>query len=162
MFFDRGYTNILTGDINKGKYSLYALKPDGTPVVSFICEENKLNIQGIKDRLSILKNNNIRHCLIVYKNIITSSAKKILEVILDYEIELFSDMELQVNITKHSFQPKFELASEEEKDYLDEHYKNKLPVILTTDPISKYYNYKRGQYVRITRKNNNIIYRLVK
>jgi DNA-directed RNA polymerase I, II, and III subunit RPABC1 len=129
-------------------------------ILGFICEESKLNIKGIKDKLSIMNKENSNHSIIVYRESVTSSAKKSLDII-DHKIELFSLNELQLNITKHRLVPVHEKVNGD--DLLDlEKYKNKLPIILTSDPISRYYSYKKGDIIKITRKNGLVLYRQVK
>ena len=130
-------------------------------ILCFLSEEDKLNIQGIKEKISIMNKENADRCIIVYRTSVTSSAKKSLET-LRYNFELFGLHELQLNITKHRLVPRHEKASLEEKNELDKSYKGKLPVLLHTDPVSRYYAFQRGDYIRITRKNGTIHYRVVK
>lgn len=104
---------------------------------------------------------NATSCIIIYRSNVTSSAKKSLET-LEYEFELFALHELQLNITRHRLVPRHTRVLPSEKEELDKNYKGKLPIILHTDPISRYYSFKRGEYIRITRKDGSIIYRIVK
>jgi DNA-directed RNA polymerase subunit H (RpoH/RPB5) len=136
-------------------------KNDKNTILCFINDDEKLNIQGIKDKISIMNKENSEKCIIVYKNTVTSSAKKSLET-LEYDVELFDIRELQLNITKHRLVPKHCKVTPSEKIELDEKYKGKLPVILSSDAISRYYCFKKGEYIRITRKDGSVIYRVVK
>lgn len=83
--------------------------------------------------------------------------------------EIFKMSELIINITKHQYVPKHEpLNEEEQKIYIDKNTHidiNKLPkIIVTSDPVAKYFNLKEGQLCRIYRNNPNtgkaIIYRI--
>jgi DNA-directed RNA polymerase I, II, and III subunit RPABC1 len=130
-------------------------------ILCFLSTEEKLTIQGIKDRISIMNREGSKRCIIVYQTSVTSSAKKSLET-LEYNFELFALYELQLNITKHRLVPIHQLATESEKEELDKHYKGKLPTLLHTDAICRYYAFQRGDYIRITRKNGTVIYRIVK
>jgi len=130
-------------------------------ILCFLNDDEKLNIQGIKDRISVMNKENANKCIIVYRSNVTSSAKKSLET-LEYEFELFAMHELQLNITKHRLVPKHTRVTQSEKEELDKDYKGKLPVILSSDPISRYYGFKKGEYIRITRKDGSIMYRIVK
>ena len=129
-------------------------------ILVFINEDEKLNIQGIKDKISIMNKEGAIRCIIIYKSNVTSSAKKSLET-LEYEFELFALHELQLNITKHRLVPRHTHILPSEKEEIDK-YKGKLPILLHTDPISRYYSFKKGEYIRITRKDGSIIYRVVK
>lgn len=69
------------------------------------------------------------------------------------DMEIFLDNFLMFDITTHSLQPKFEKLSEDEKQKLLDTYKikeNNLAKILTTDPIVKYYGFKKGNVIKIT------------
>lgn len=130
-------------------------------ILCFLSNDDKLNIQGIKDRIAIMNREGSTRCIIVYRSSVTSSAKKSLET-LEYDFELFSMNELQLNITKHRLVPRHTIATASEKEELDSKYKGKLPTILHTDAVCRYYAFQKGDYVRITRKNGSIIYRVVK
>ena len=134
---------------------------DNEKILCFICDNEKLNIQGIKDRLSVMKRENAKRAIIIYRTSVTASAKKSLETI-DNAIEIFSLEELQLNITQHRLVPKHERVTEDEKKMLESKYKGKLPLILSSDPVVRYYNFLRGEYLRITRKDGSIISRFVK
>jgi len=130
-------------------------------ILCFLSNEDKLNIQGIKDRISVMNREGSKRCVIVYRSSVTSSAKKSLET-LEYDFELFSMNELQINITKHRLVPRHTIVTDSEKEELDSKYKGKLPSILQNDAVCRYYAFQKGDYVRITRKNGAIIYRVVK
>jgi DNA-directed RNA polymerase I, II, and III subunit RPABC1 len=158
MLLDRGFTDI---EESKENFSLFGKDSDGNKILTSICNEDKVSIQSIKDFISIMNKDGYHYCIIIYRDSVTSSAKKSLEI-MEYNIELFNINELQLNITEHRLVPKHEKPTKEEIEFLDKNYKGKLPIILTTDPISRYYHYKRGEYIKITRQNGNILYRLVK
>jgi DNA-directed RNA polymerases I, II, and III subunit RPABC1 len=99
--------------------------------------------------------------IIVYRNGITPSAKKSLDTT-NYSFELFSLGELQLNVTHHRLVPKHERVSQSIKNILDTKYKGQLPFCLSTDPIVRYYAFKKGEYIKITRKDGSIAYRVVK
>jgi DNA-directed RNA polymerase I, II, and III subunit RPABC1 len=162
MLIDREYKIDYSDNnfTNEQPYIIKATKSNNIIIV-FINEDDKLNIQGIKDKISIMNKENATSCIIIYKSSVTSSAKKSLET-LEYEFELFALHELQLNITRHRLVPRHTRVISSEKEELDKNYKGKLPIILHTDPISRYYSFKRGEYIRITRKDGSIIYRIVK
>jgi DNA-directed RNA polymerase I, II, and III subunit RPABC1 len=130
-------------------------------ILCFMSKDDKLTIQGIKDCISIMNKDDTDRCIIVYRSSVTSGAKKSLETI-EYKFELFGLHELQLNITHHRLVPRHQKVTPEEKTELDKSYKGKLPIILHTDPICRYYAFQKGDYIRITRKNGTIHYRIVK
>jgi len=162
MLIDRDY-KIEYCDYNIENESIYCLKAlkENKITLVFVNEDDKLNIQGIKDKISTINKECANRCIIIYKSNVTSSAKKSIET-LEYEFELFALHELQLNITRHRLVPRHSIVLPSEKEELDKKYKGKLPTLLQTDPISRYYSYKRGDYVRITRKDGSIAYRIVK
>jgi DNA-directed RNA polymerase I, II, and III subunit RPABC1 len=162
MLIDREY-KIDYMDISLTSDNPFCLKASkiNSNVIVFINEDDKLNIQGIKDKISIMNKEVSNSCIIIYKSNVTSSAKKSLET-LEYDFELFAMHELQLNITRHRLVPRHSRILQSEKEDLDKKYKGKLPILLHTDPVSRYYAFKRGEYIRITRKDGSIIYRIVK
>ena len=79
--------------------------------------------------------------------------------------ELFEENELQYNITKHYLVPKhellFEKGSKGAKEF-KEKYSDKFPIILKTDPISRFYGFNKGDIIKVTRKGDVVMYRIVK
>jgi len=124
----------------------------------FFTLSNDLNIKLLEIYLQILSDENVKNCVIVYRDVITSKVKNSINLF-SRPIELFNENELKFNITKHRLVPKHILLSDQEKNMLKEI--NKFPLILKIDPISKYYNFKRGQVIKIIRKDKYVTYRLV-
>lgn len=84
------------------------------------------------------------------------------------KLETFTLQELQYNITMHFFVPKHKVLSNEEKNELFNRYKideTKLPQILSTDPVVRYYGADPGTIIEITRRSETcgrvVTYRLV-
>ena len=85
-------------------------------------------------------------------------------------IQFFSSRELIIDITEHNLNPIFIKLNNDEIHNLMEEYtiENKLmlPIMLITDPIAKYYNYRSGDICKIIRKSptnlKSISYRLIK
>ena len=122
----------------------------------FLCDE-KLTIKVVKDVICFSKKKNAK-CIVVYREDVTASAKKSVES-LDVQIELFSLKELQLNITKHRLVPLHTAATPEEVEELKN---TKIPLLLASDPIVRFYRFEKGQFIRITRKNGIVVYRQVK
>ena len=91
-------------------------------------------------------------------------AKKIIQTSrhLNVTIETMNIKEVSFNITRHYLVPKHDIVKS--RDILEElkPQREHLPVLRKMDPVSKYYGYKRGDIVRITRKDKTIMYRIVK
>jgi len=107
------------------------------------------------------------HIILVTKDKLNQTLSK--DITRMKHCESFVLKSLIFNITKHYLIPKVEIISIEEENKLLEAYnisKLKLPRILLSDPLVKYYAAKSGDIFRITRtsKNSGIIlsYRCVK
>lgn len=76
-------------------------------------------------------------------------------------IQVFWMSSLLFNPTYHVFVPKHEKMSKDEVDELMEKYslktKTQLPLISKDDAIVRYYNFKTGDVLRITRKSSAIM-----
>ena len=91
--------------------------------------------------------------------------KKLIENSVDIKIELFTQEELQYNITKHRLVPKhIKLSSDEAKEF-KKTYGLKHPAMILTDPVSRFYDFKRGDVIKIVRMSGEdefVTYRIVK
>ena len=130
--------------------------------VVYFLDEPKLNIANVKDCIKLLEEDNIKHCIIVYKNNITSSAKRVIGNFIDTSFELFTVTELQLNITKHYLVPAHVMLSESEMSDFTKKMGVDIPVLLKTDPVCRFYNFPRGAIIQVTRKDNSVSYRVVK
>lgn len=123
---------------------------------------SKFSIGRVKEYLSILETMNIKNCIVIYTDQVTPKAKKLIENAIDVIIELFTLCELQYNITKHKLVPQHVKLSPHESKKFKEHFGVKFPTLLKTDPVSRFYNFKRGDIIKIIRSNGYISYRIVK
>lgn len=162
MMIDRGYT-IQYIDREMSKAEQYVIKANKQNEWCLVCinDEEKVNIAGIKERISMLNRESANACIIIHRSSVTSTAKKSIET-LDYNFEFFSLSELQLNITRHRLVPRHVRVTDEERKLLENTFKGKLPHLLLTDPVCRYYAFRRGEYIRIHRKNGSMIYRVVK
>ena len=126
----------------------------------------KFNVERVKEYINLLHQMKMKHCIVIYTESVTSLAKKLIENSVDIKIELFTSEELQYNLTKHRLNPIFErLSSEDMKEFKDTHGLRH-PAILITDPVARFYDYQRGDVIRVIRKNdrdrNFTTFRIVK
>ena len=152
MLSRRGYECIDTDDMVFSN-SLSSIKV-------FICYNSKLNIERIRSYIQILETKQIFHTIIIYDDVITSSCKKILEHMIRFTFETFHINEMLYDLTEHKFYNRHEkLSSDEIKMLKDTKY---FPILLRSDPVSRYFFFQKGDVIRIFRKNGIIIYRIVK
>lgn len=157
MMNDRGYVVWLDVD----NISICSTKDNKSHVMIYLCQTEKFNIEGVKDAIYQLQQHRLKHVLIIYQNIITSSAKKAIEHLQDYVIELFEKKELQFNPTRHRlYCPHIKINKNQNEIPIGQ--VNLLPVLLRTDVIAKYFHFNRGEIIKIQRSNGSIAYRIVK
>tara|TARA_Y100000389_G_C17146897_1_gene357702 strand:+ start:37 stop:612 length:576 start_codon:yes stop_codon:yes gene_type:complete len=172
MITQRGY-NITSEDNEK----IIATSEKNECIISYKIPVSKFNVDRFKEYISKLeqlnednKNRKYNHIILVYTDCITPTGKRMIIESTDIIFELFSIDELQFNITKHRLTPLHQKLNEDDSKLFKETYGLKYQVILTSDPISRFYNYKRGDIIRISRpvktttnvKQYSIAYRIVK
>jgi DNA-directed RNA polymerase I, II, and III subunit RPABC1 len=112
--------------------------------------------------MNIIKIVGINHGIIIYRDNATPVAKKMIQNNTNICLELFKEEELLYNITKHILVPIHEYLSESDTIEFKKKFGTKIPVILSTDVIARFYNFKKGSIIRIIRKDDYVVYRIVK
>ena len=160
LFEQRGY-DILEKDEDQ----ILGIKKDGKQVCAFMANTPKFNVERIQEYISIMKQIDVAHAIIIYKDNATPVAKKIIEESTEMVLELFQEEEVQYNITKHYLVPKHELYCEKGSSNakkFKEQYSDKFPIILKTDPVCRFYGFNKGDIIKVTRKDGHVIFRMVK
>lgn len=145
---------------------LFLISQKDTPshsILIFLLGSDKLNIEGVKEMLQTMERLRLRHGVLVYRHSVTSSAKKILDSLEPPQrIELFALHELQYDLTQHMyFHPHEKLTDVQELGLLQNQIA-KLPKILSTDPVVRYFGFQKNDILRIRRKDGTIVYRVVR
>ena len=161
MFIQRGYIIV-----EKDDERILAIKEDGKQICAFINKLGaKFNVERIQECISMMREMDVYHGLIVYMDTATPVAKKIVEESQKMKIELFHEKELQYNLTKHYLVPDHKLIYKSKTKKCEEFkkkYTDKFPTLLKTDPVSRFYGYEKGDIIQITRKDSYVTYRIVK
>jgi DNA-directed RNA polymerase I, II, and III subunit RPABC1 len=126
----------------------------------FICLYSKLNIERIKAYIQELEQSQIKHCIIIYDDVITSSCKKILEFMVRFTFETFHLNEMQYDLTQHVLYNIHEKLPPQEVSAIS--CIKSFPVLLKSDPVCRYFHFQRGDVIRVRRKNGVIVYRVVR
>ena len=131
-------------------------------VVVFFDLSQKLDTNKIKVVISKMKDLEFKNCIIVYKESVTSPARKVIDELQEYKIEIFKETELRYNITKHRLVPKHSALSKAETADFKKQYGIKIPVLLKTDAVAKFYNFQKGEIIKIERTDGTVSFRIVK
>jgi DNA-directed RNA polymerase subunit H (RpoH/RPB5) len=159
MLANRGYSTILE---NQPSHILVSNDKEDRIIV-FVDDNVKLNKNTMTKCMTVMKGLGINHCIIIYTETVTTMTMKSIEDTFDFEFEIFSKDELQFDITKHVLQPKsFRALGSKENTRFRSEYGMKFPVMRKTDPVARYYNYRKGDIVEITDKRDLIYYRIVR
>lgn len=152
MFHDRGYEIYEEND-----FFLKAVRADGIRIYLFLLQQDKFNIDIVKFYYRLLLSENVKHAILVYKNQMTPSVKKIVQGIHDMKIELFCSKSFNYNLTKHCLVPQHIRVSSKDHPEI-----NKYPIIKRSDPICRYYGYEYGELIKIIRKDGTLYFRVVR
>ena len=156
MMEQRGYEIVSVEDAQ-----IVATKQNGDYIYVFF-KILKINNVKLQELTSIMKDTNINHIIVVYNESVTPSAKKIIsDISAEMVIELFHINELQYNITKHKLQPRFERLKTH-VSFKKTYGRTTQAVLLSTDPIARFYNYRKGDVIRVVRQDGYVCYRIVK
>lgn len=160
MFIARGYK--LYEDEKKPE--LILASKGNHKISAFKGVVDQLNMKNFNDHRGMLATYGIEHGIIVYSNM-TSAVKKLLTTTEDLKckVETFYYDEVSFNLTKHRLVPKHSKVSNSEAELLKTKYSaNLFPIIKTTDPISRFYGFKKGEIIKVERKSGCITYRIVR
>jgi DNA-directed RNA polymerase subunit H (RpoH/RPB5) len=159
MLNDRGYSDGL----HKLQTSDDIYMVGHKKILVYVCTMEKFNIDSVKYIIYHLQQANMTHGIVIYQNTITSSARKAIEHLQDYILELFEVRELQYNPTRHRlYCPHTRLSKQDLAHELSSIKISSLPVLLRTDVVSRYFRFMKGDIIRVHRHNNSIAYRIVK
>ena len=158
MLSQRGYK-----DINDSSTQYLIATKKNKNICVFLEVVAKLNTAEIQKYINMLNTMGSNHCILVYKTN-TPSVKNIIKEAnnIGLEIELFTEDELQYNITEHVLVPTHKALNKRDcKEFKDKHG-SQVPVLLRTDPICRFYNFRKGSIIKVTRRNGFVAYRIVK
>jgi DNA-directed RNA polymerase I, II, and III subunit RPABC1 len=132
----------------------------------FFCP-NSIDVKFVRGTiLEIMKFNNVRNSILVSISslggaITNQAAKMMASEAPAYIMELFTEKELIVNISRHRSVPQHILLSEIERDEVIKAYSAKnsnFPTIKVYDPMARYLGLRVGQMVKILRKSETAGY----
>ena len=158
MLMQRGWVI----DQDDGDGDIIGHTGSGEQFIVFFTSGQKLNISNVKDCIKVLDQLDIKYSILVYCETITSSAKRVLTNLPTIKFELFALDDLQYNITKHIYaRPHIRLEEAERVEFVKTMGQD-IPVLQKTDPMCRFYNFDKGDIIKVIRKNDFVSYRIVK
>ncbi|GBF99327.1 DNA-directed RNA polymerase II and IV subunit-like [Raphidocelis subcapitata] len=147
------------GAVSKDQLTLLQQHHDdpSKKVIVFFPEATKVGVKEIKEMSDKMREEGVTRAVLVVAANLTPFARSVVADMQGKQVmEVFTEAELLVNITKHTLVPSHRILSAEEKATLLARYKVKesqLPRIQMSDPVARYYGLQRGQVVRIVRSS---------
>lgn len=145
---DRAELTILCAHHNNADDKMFVFFPD----------EPKIGVKTVQNYVLKMEEESVTRAIIIVRLGLTPSAKQAMRnVAPEYLVEHFLEAEMLINITQHELVPQHILLGAEERAELFSRYKlkeNQLSKMLVTDPVARYYGYKRGQVIKIIRKSD--------
>ena len=159
MFEQRSYV-----DIKQDEQYIYAKDTENQTIRVKLDIVQKLNVAEMNSIVNELQKDNIFHCIVIFEGTPTPAVKNLISTLpeLNINIELFHVENLLFNITKHVLVPKHEKIDKEQQKEFKKKFGINIPTLLKSDPITRFYNFKKGDIIRVTRNNGFISYRIVK
>lgn len=110
----------------------------------------------MRNFINTLESHNIQRGILIWSEKMTSAARKVIDAMrAQFQLEDFEEAYLLVNITHHHLVPEHAVMTDQEKKELLQRYRlkdNQLPRIQINDPVARYFGLRRGQVVKITRR----------
>jgi len=163
LFKNRGYTLREYKHVDDLKMDVYSgVNGDGEKITLLFNLTPKFNVRTAEICIDYIQEKKVYHTIIVYKEVITCFARKVLDNLALNLVEHFPCKELEINILTHAMQPKkFVKVVGDEASLILKKWGDNLPKMFTTDPVSRYLAFKNGDLIEIHRKDDTIVYRKV-
>lgn len=163
MLTKRNYTRIElddTGDVPMYHANTSNLKDEDTVCV-FLRIIPKLNASEIQAHIAIMEEQKLNHIILIYSGVPTPVVKTTISHFsnLGKHIEIFNVTDLQYDITEHVLACKHEKSRKEDLGTIK---KKHLPDLKSDDPMARFYGFRSGDIIKITRKDGSIAFRVVK
>lgn len=154
MLADRGYAPHECEAGNPAVRGVYT-KPDGARMAVFaFLDGMKTDTVGVKEMRQVrawLLERGMAHALVVSKGGVNHYTTKETRAWDDMHVETFKAAELQVNVTHSCYYQPHRLVAAGERQAVLERYggADKLPRLLASDPVVRYFGWRVGDVVEV-------------
>ena len=165
MFQQRGYT---INEEHEHSEELIIAEKDAEKICAFKEIFGKFNIKDFSSCSTFMHNLNLTQGIIVYRDKITPAVSKLIETTdadkgLKCTFEMFHINDVFFNPTKHLLVPVHTRVPDEEAKILKETFESaKFPTLKASDPIARFLAFKKGDIIKIIRREGYIAYRVVR
>ena len=122
-----------------------------------------MGVDCLKKHLKETCTESVKDYIIVYENQITSTCNRIISDLFQYNIELFCLEDFLFDFTElYYYIPHERVKNQEKINELRERYDTKFPILLSSDPVCKYFGFKKNDIIKVIRSDKEIAYRIVK
>ena len=159
---DDNYKKLELDDIQyllkENKLNVIGVNKNGDNIYLEFVDGSKIKLSILVDKINKIKEVNHNTTIIFIIRAKKSASMKKIETKENYNIQIFESKYLQINPTKHTLVPIHLKQTEKEIEVLHQKYNimfnSQLPVLLQNDPIARYYNFKKGNVIKITNKHD--------
>ncbi len=141
--------NFISTDVN----------PPFHTIKVYFCAEDSIKSRELREYIADMERASIRKGIVIVKRKINSQSKKIAAEY-SVEMEFFTETDFLINVTHHKMVPKHTLLDKIATEGLFRMYrinhKSQLPKLQITDPVCRYYGYKTGDVIQITRPSETV------
>lgn len=138
------------------------MNPPQERVLVFFFHFEKMNIEAIKEFVRNMETHQVCHGVLIYQSAVTASTRKVIENLHDFKIELFEMKELLYDLTQFRYYCVHTRVEPEKAMILKKKFGNTLPSLARNDPVARYFDFQKGNLIKIERKNGTIAYRLIR
>ena len=164
MFEVRGYTEIEEFPPTPDNIVMRAkmgVEPTSPPILVFYDGEVKLSTKSVRNVVITMKAKGVKHCIVINDEV-TSKARQISNEILDCHMEFFERNEFLYNPCDNHLVPRHDLYLQcSDPKAAKFRAKYKMPILLLTDPITRFYGFQAGDIIKVSRPDG-IAFRIVK
>ncbi|KXN74393.1 RPB5 subunit of DNA-directed RNA polymerase [Conidiobolus coronatus NRRL 28638] len=146
---------VVANCVERDRLNLLATDTNDNGVYIFFPNDSNIGISSLYKLFRKMSERGCKHGIFINNGKITSASMiAINQSAPKMKIELFDEEFFDLCVIHHELVPEHQILSTEEKDnFLKKHplpYNN-LPIILSCDPVARYYGIEKGQIVKIKR-----------
>lgn len=122
-----------------------------------IFPNDKLSIETLREIIQFCENQRCRNVVLILQNAWSSNCKKIFENLTFFSLEIFYLKEFQYDLTSlYYFVPHEKIKDGKLLIEIKKTFGSAMPVLSKNDVVSRYYNFQKGDIIKITRNDFDI------